>query len=98
MRLNRHARIGLLSRSDLNGDEREFLHELPQAGAVSGRGVFISSQLKGKHAPSGSLPSRLAEVSAEWQRLTPAQQEAFERQAADNVSKFKAAITAFLRG
>ena len=94
LRLSRSYARKTISLRDLKPNEREFIASLPKAPYTTGRHIFSSQKLRGKSA--ASLGDNLYQVGKEWEKLSADQKAQYDKQAAQDLKNYHAALAKFL--
>jgi hypothetical protein len=94
---NRRAQNGKMKRNDLDPKLKEFLKSLPEPQDNTPRGVFLSQRLKGVSATEIKPSHGLSEAMKEWSNFSTKDQEAFAKQAQQNLMEYSGKIAEFLK-
>lgn len=95
LRLNTRARRGEIKRKDLTEDELSFLKSLPKPPYISGRGVFMSQELR-KKDDSKSVTDRVAELAPRWTKMSANDRAHYEEQSKKDLMNYLEAMKKFL--
>lgn len=91
---NRLYSTGQIVRSEIPKEIRTFVSNLPALPFVSGRNMYLASQLRGH---GKNVASMMGDVHKGWDRLSAAEKQAFEDRAKADVKMYKDALRKFLQ-
>lgn len=97
LQLNNRAELGIITRKDLNQEQKEFLKSMPETSAFTPRGVFLSQRLKGISAKVEDQSLKLSQAMKDWSNLSANEQQTFEKEAQNNLETYKARLLNFLK-